>query len=117
MRATVNYWLAWLLLLVGLGLATTGFTMWLGHPHGPPGAAGAYFLPGTEQPELHAVRAKSGLGGNPWREVHQWLAVAFVALVTVHIGLHWKWLVAMTDQVFRGKAADDPDAPHKSDAG
>lgn len=36
-----------------------------------------------------------GLGRHDWGGVHFWIAVAFLATLSVHLVLHWKWIVCV----------------------
>lgn len=40
-----------------------------------------------------------GLDRHGWGDVHFWVALAFFACLSVHILLHWKWIVSL----FKGK--------------
>lgn len=33
--------------------------------------------------------------------IHEWLALAFTATIVIHLLLHWKWLVNVTQKFFR----------------
>ncbi len=37
-----------------------------------------------------------GLQRNEWLDLHAWVAVAMVAIVIIHIIMHWRWIVNMT---------------------
>ncbi len=68
-----KYWiLAVIMGLLGLVEAITGFVLWLGFPTG------------------------GGGGGRGW------VAVALVALVVLHMVLHWKWIVRVGKNLFKG---------------
>ena len=36
-----------------------------------------------------------------WVDVHTWAGLIFIALVLIHLILHWKWILAMTKNFFR----------------
>lgn len=36
-----------------------------------------------------------GLNRHAWGDIHFWLALALVAVMLVHLALHWSWIVAM----------------------
>lgn len=36
-----------------------------------------------------------GLDRHGWGDLHFWIAVAFLAILALHLVLHWKWLVAV----------------------
>ena len=56
-------------------LMLTGLANWLALPHGSPGGAG--FLAGLR----HFLR-----------EIHEWTAVLFVAVICVHVAMHWSYV-------------------------
>ena len=45
----------------------------------PPGSRGGHGL------------SVVGMSRHEWGGLHQWLSVAFLALVVVHMALHWRW--------------------------
>lgn len=71
-------WLVNILSLILLAiLAITGLTNWLALPHGGPGGTG--FLVGLR----HFLRG-----------IHEWTAVLFIAVVCVHVAMHWPYVKA-----------------------
>jgi len=36
-----------------------------------------------------------GMDRHEWGQIHFWIAVALLALVVVHLVLHWRWIVSM----------------------
>lgn len=47
-------------------------------------------------------RTVLGLTRHEWGGIHFWIAVLLLALLVIHLVLHWKWIVTM----IRGKVAD-----------
>ncbi len=45
-----------------------------------------------------------GLARHDWGEVHFWLAMAAIAIVALHLALHWQWVCTMTGRVVGKKA-------------
>jgi len=80
--------------LLGLAEAVTGFVLWLGFPNG--GGGGGR---GGRLGELTFWE----LSKHTWIDIHDWVAVALVVLVLVHVVLHWKWIVRMAKDFFKGK--------------
>jgi hypothetical protein len=89
-RSSVNFVIDLISLIDLLGLTFTGAIMkWVL----PPGTGG-------EGRQLHGGRGRGGehiekflsLGRHDWGSVHFWLAVVFLALMVVHIVLHWTWI-------------------------
>ncbi|RDV83278.1 DUF4405 domain-containing protein [Ammonifex thiophilus] len=89
-RPKLNYLVDALLFLTGLGMAFTGFVRWLAFSSGG-GPHGRHW--GQEQVFLSLTR-------HEWADIHRYLALVLVALVIVHIYLHWSWIVTMTRQIF-----------------
>lgn len=90
LKVRLNYWLGWLLFLDGLGLAVSGFVRW-------------FILPGSGRGGPRSQEAVFIFTRHTWTDIHQWLAVAFVVLVVLHIYLHWSWVVVMTRHIFGRK--------------
>lgn len=68
----------------------------------PPGS-GALHGPGTGR--LAAQRPVTllwGLTRHEWGAVHFWIAVVFLAVLALHLTLHWRWLACK----LRGKPAE-----------
>ena len=98
-RNTLNFVIDFLSFLVLLGMVFTGVVMkWIL----PPGSGG-------RGRELHGGRGGEhikdlwGLTRHEWGEIHFYLAVGFVALMLVHIILHWGWIKNFFKGLFRRK--------------
>ncbi len=91
-KITQNYILFVFLFFLGLFQAVSGLIMWLVLPHGGGGwrggggGAGATFL---------------WLARDTWRDLHNWVALALLVVVVLHIIIHWKWVWRMTRSYFR----------------
>jgi uncharacterized membrane protein YhaH (DUF805 family) len=96
-KAKSNYWLGWVLFLVGLGLAVSGFVRWLVLPSGRGGGRGYYDGGGLPVEQVFIFDRHT------WGDIHEWLAVVFLILVLVHIALHWSWIVVMTKRLFENR--------------
>lgn len=72
------------------GMIFVGALLGLILPSGPVGESSKYFL------SLHR---------HQWGAIHAYFSVAFVVLMVVHIVLNAKWIVCMTSQIFKRKAA------------
>ncbi len=73
-RNTVNFLMDSALALVSFGLLVTGTLLWLVLPHGSRG------------------RLLWGWGRHDWGDLHVWLAAFAVALLLIHLALHWQWI-------------------------
>ena len=95
-KATRNYILAIIMLLLALFQAVSGFVLWLVLPGGGEGYRGGRGV---------------GIGGegaflwdrHTWIGLHEWVAVALVVLLVIHLILHWKWILYMTKKAFGAK--------------
>jgi len=87
-----NYILFIIMFLLGLCQAVSGFALWLALPSGQgyQGGRGA---------ELDASTFLSWTRHN-WIDLHDWTAVALLAMLIIHLILHWKWIVYMTKKSF-----------------
>ena len=71
-KTTTNYWLTVALALLAILLAVSALLLWVIFPRG--------FFPSRVL----------------WVEIHKWVGLALLTGVTLHVVLHWKWLVQMT---------------------
>ena len=78
-RARMNYWVDVGTGIAGLVSAISGLV---------------FLLPGS--PAIGIL----GIGYRTWSSLHTWSSLVAIAGVGVHVVLHWKWLVAMTRQMF-----------------
>ena len=86
------------MVLLGLAEAVSGFVLWLGFPDGG-GGGGRGWGGGGGLGELTFWE----LSKHTWIDIHDWVAVALVVLVLVHIILHWKWIVRMAKALLKGQ--------------
>jgi hypothetical protein len=90
-----NYVLFVLLLLCGFVQAVSGFLLWLIIPGGHRGMGAGRIWQITEILWSRFT----------WIEIHDWVAVALVVLVIIHIILHWKWIIFMTKKAMRSQSS------------
>lgn len=76
-KHTINFILDTTALILLLPLAGSGLVM---HYTLPPGSHGITVW---------------GLGRHDWGTIHYWIAIALVAVVALHIILHWSWVSRM----------------------
>ncbi len=73
-------------LVVFTSMVSTGFIM-------------EFILPGNQGEPRHRgggpQQVLLGLNRHEWADVHATLSWAFIALIALHLTLHWKWIVAM----------------------
>ena len=59
----------------------------------PPGSGG--------RPGGHPARKELlDLSRHDWGQIHFWIAAAMVALIVVHLALHWGWIKTCSSRVF-----------------
>ena len=92
-KATKNYIIFATLFILGLFQAVSGFVLWLALPQGG-GWRGGRFGGGVEYTFWSFSR-------HTWLDIHDWVAVAIMTVIVIHLILHWKWMVNMTRKVFR----------------
>ena len=94
-----KYWiLAVAMALLGLAEAVSGFVLWLAFPSGGGGGGGGRgFGGGGGAGNLSFWE----LSKHTWIDIHDWVAVALVILVIIHVILHWKWIVRMAKVIFQ----------------
>ena len=98
MTKAKNYWvLAITMVLLGIAEAVSGFVLWLAFPDGGGGGGRGWGGGGG----LSQVTFWE-LSRHTWIDIHDWVAVALVAIVVLHVVLHWKWLVRVGKSFFSG---------------
>ena len=91
-KATTHYILTTTMALLSLAEGISGFVLWLAFPRG--GGRG-----GGGELTFWAVSK------NTWIDIHDWVAVALLVVVIIHIVLHWDWIVRMTKSYFKRPGA------------
>jgi len=84
--------------LLGLTEAVSGFVLWLGFPVGAGGGGRHGWGGGGGIGEL----TYWGISKHTWTDIHDWVAIALVVLVIIHVILHWRWIVRMARSLFKG---------------
>ena len=94
-KKTQNYVLFVILFFLGLFQAVSGFIMWLVLPRG--GGGQGRGSGGSSEATFWS------LSRHTWGDLHDWVAVALLVMIIIHIILNWKWIVYMTKSFFREK--------------
>lgn len=98
MTKAKKYWfLAIIMTLLGLTEAISGFVLWFGFPTGTGSGNG------------HGHGGGGGIGNltfwelskHTWIDIHDWVAIALVVIVAIHMILHRKWIVRIAGSFFR----------------
>lgn len=83
-KGTYLFGLVAALLLAGLAEAISGFILWFALPSGT--GRGAQYL------------TYWGVSRHTWLSIHDWVSIALVMIVIIHLAMHWKWVLRMTRQ-------------------
>jgi|WetSurMetagenome_2_1015567.scaffolds.fasta_scaffold745888_1 hypothetical protein len=75
-----------ILILTGLVEAVSGLVLWFALPSG-------IGRRGLEQSYL-------GLSRYTWIDIHDWVAIALIVIVMIHLILHRKWVLYMIKHIF-----------------
>ncbi len=84
-KTKTNFWLDLTILTSFLLTALTGLLLWLILPGGR-GSGETVLL---------------GLTRSEWIDLHNWVGLALLAGVTLHLTLHWKWISCVSRRYFR----------------
>ncbi len=96
-RSTLNFVIDLLGFVVLLGLACTGFII---RYILPPGTGGRGQALHGGQGGGHIEQLWS-MTRHEWGDIHFYLAVLFVILMTVHVILHWNWVKNYVRSLFK----------------
>ena len=92
-KATRNYVVALIMFLLALFEVVSGFVLWLVLPRG-----GGYMGGRGSITEATFLWSR-----DTWLDLHNWVAVALLVIVALHLILHWRWIVHMTKTVWAQK--------------
>jgi mono/diheme cytochrome c family protein len=85
-RTALNLLIDFLAAFCFLGMIATGYIL---HFPLPPGTNKSLML--------------WGLSRHQWGEVHFWISIALLAVLLIHLVLHWQWVVSMVTRQFGGR--------------
>jgi len=88
-----NYIVDLIIFLLALFEVASGFVLWLVLPRGR-----GYM--GGRGEEL-VTEATFLWSRDTWLDLHNWVAVALLVIVVLHLILHWRWIVHMTKTIWR----------------
>ena len=83
-KIKINFWLDLAIFAAFMATAVTGLLLWLIIPAGQGNGATVLF----------------GLTRREWVDVHNWVGLAMLLGVIIHLGLHWPWIVCVTSRFF-----------------
>lgn len=90
-KSTRNYIVDLIIFLLALFEVVSGFVLWLVLPRGRGYMGGRGEELVTEVTFLWSR--------DTWLDLHNWVAVALLVIVVIHLILHWRWIVHMTKTV------------------
>ena len=88
-KATRNYILALVMFLLALFQAVSGFVLWFVLPGGGGGYRGG-------RGEGFGTGATFLWSRDTWIDIHDWVAIALLVILVVHLVLHRRWIAYMT---------------------
>jgi hypothetical protein len=87
-KAILERYIAGFTLFILTGIQVlSGFVLWIILPRGVGDSIPSRFGDG---------RTFWGLQRNEWLDLHAWVAVFMVAIIVIHVIIHWQWIVNMT---------------------
>ncbi len=92
MKPRTNAWVNIAAFIAGVVSVATGIVLWLMPQGGYQGGRGW-----AARPEV------LGLDHALWNDIHVWSSLALVALVLVHLALHWCWIKKVPKILSGGK--------------
>jgi len=90
-----NYIVDLIIFLLALFEVASGFVLWLVLPRGRGYMGG--------RGEGLVTEATFLWSRDTWLDLHNWVAVALLVIVVLHLILHWRWIVHMTKTI-RGRS-------------
>jgi mono/diheme cytochrome c family protein len=91
-RATLNQIVDLAASILFLGMLLTAYILWVALP-----------------PQTHRLLTLWGVTRHQWGTVHAYLSFAFLAVVALHLALHWKWAVSVVRHRLHRSAASGKD--------
>lgn len=98
-RTKVNYIIDIVIGLSFLVAAVSGFVLLFAGSGGYQGGRNSHYL----QNILFISRFT-------WKDIHTWSTIIMTAGVAAHLVTHWKWMVCMTRNIFKGLHASRKEA-------
>lgn len=90
-RTALNYVIDLVTMLLFAAMVATGLIL-------------AYVLPpGSGGGGNRGALLLWGCGRHDWGDVHFWIAVGLIAVLTLHVALHWTWVCAVTRHRILGR--------------
>jgi hypothetical protein len=96
-KGAFRYWIAVCALLAFVLEVFSGFVLWLALERGDGFRGGRGGGQPLGQDEFMAV-TRSG-----WIDIHDWVGVALLAIIGLHLVLHWRWIVTMSRRALLGE--------------
>jgi len=103
----LNFWVDLLMFVDMLLITLIGLVMYYVLPPGSGGRHGGW--------GLEVKSTFLGMSRHEWGDVHFIMALLLLAMLVLHIVLHWKWIVHQFKCTFRGKTKE-PDSSCDTDS-
>ncbi len=109
-RKWKNFWLNLLMFVQILILTVTGIIMkWVLPPGSGQGQGSGRGL-GRSLNDGQGQELLLGLGRHDWGDIHFWVALSLVAVLALHLYLHWSWATSRFRALF-GRAETSHEGP------
>ena len=93
-QARINFTLDSMLFLSFVLVNLSGLLIWLALPAGYQGGRNLAFN-----------ATILGLGRHNWNDLHLWSGLAIIAILSVHVLMHWKWILSTMRRYYRTAVA------------
>jgi len=113
-KAWRNFWTDAVLFLQVSALAATGVILkWVlppgsGGGHGWGGGWGHASRGWGWGHEGFGPRTLMGMTRHEWGDVHFWISMSLVAMLLLHLVLHWRWIVCRVKALIPGRSRGEP---------
>jgi hypothetical protein len=96
-RGALLYYTALSAFLLFLLETFSGFVLWLAV------SGGDGFRGGRDGAERPGQQEFLAVTRSDWIDIHDWVGVALLVIIGLHLVLHWRWIVQVTKRAFIGE--------------
>ncbi|MGQ9572212.1 MAG: DUF4405 domain-containing protein [Dehalococcoidia bacterium] len=93
-RGALLYWTAMVALVLFLFQVFSGFVLWVAI------SGGDGFRGGRDGGEPPGQEEFLALTRGDWIDMHQWVAVALLVVIGLHLLLNWRWVLSVSRRMF-----------------
>ena len=87
-KAQLNYIIDMVMIIFFVIIAITGLVSFFFLPEGVRQGGYQEFL---------------GIIKKDWNNIHNYFGIALIIIMLIHLGLHWNWILCMTENIFTKK--------------